>query len=75
MTVLDKISTKNEITLDLIMSQVEIEMDILKKELNSRFISKETFDSNEYQNRRKVGDIERLLNQTRDELSHQKNLL
>ena len=75
MTVLDKISTKNEITLDLIMSQVEIEMDILKKELNSRFISKETLDSNEYQNRRKVGDIERLLNQTRDELSHQKNLL
>jgi hypothetical protein len=50
-------------------------MEILKKELNQRFISKETLDSNEYQTKRKIGDIDRLLNQTRDELNHQKNML
>lgn len=62
LTVIDKISTKNEISLELIMNQVEIEMDIFKKDLNQKFVSKETIESIEYQNKRKIGDIERLIN-------------
>ena len=34
LTVIEKISTKNEISLELIMNQVEIEMDNFKKDLN-----------------------------------------
>ncbi len=51
------------------MNQVEIEMDSLRKDLNQRFISKEALDSAEYKNTRKMGDLERLVNLTRDELA------
>jgi len=72
---MERMSVKNEISLELIMNQVDIEIEMLKKELSQRYITKDNMDSNEYQSKRKVGDIERLLNQTRDELTHQKNLL
>ena len=75
LTVIDKISTKNEISLELIMSQVEIEMDNLKKDLNQKFVSKDAIETIEYQNKRKLGDLERLINLTRDELTLQKNML
>lgn len=65
----EKLSMKNEVSLELVMSQVEIQMDGYKKDLYQRLASKEDLDSFEYRMNRKVGDIERVVNHSKEDVN------
>lgn len=72
---IEKLSSKNEVSLDLIMNQVEIAMDGYKKDLYQRLASKEDLDSFEYKLSRKLGEIERIVQHSKEDLNLQRNLL
>ena len=72
---IEKLSSKNEVSLDLIMNQVEIAMDGYKKDLYQRLASKEDLDSFEYRINRKLGDVERIVQHSKDDLNLLRNLL
>jgi hypothetical protein len=72
---IEKLSSKNEVSLDLIMNQVEIAMDGYKKDLYQRLASKEDLDSFEYRMNRKLGDVERIVQHSKEDLNLLRNLL
>ena len=57
------------------MNQVEIAMDGYKKDLYQRLASKEDLDSFEYRMNRKLGDVERIVQHSKDDLNLLRNLL
>ena len=71
----DKLSMKNEVSLELVMNQVEIAMDGYKKDLYQRLASKEDLDSFEYRMNRKVGDIERIVQHSKEDINQLRNML
>jgi hypothetical protein len=72
---IEKLSSKNEVSLDLIMNQVEIAMDGYKKDFYQRLASKEDLDSFEYRMNRKLGDVERIVQHSKEDLNLLRNLL
>ena len=57
------------------MNQVEIALDGYKKDLYQRLASQDDLDSFEYRMNRKLGDVERIVQHSKEDLNLLRNLL